>query len=180
MEGNEKIVNNLLRKIVGKALLSAGGVLPHYTFGYTWRIPKVIRALGVKLYCEYCGSDVDIGKNVKVSPRLSIGDRSGIGDNAYLSGKIIMGKDIMMAPEVAIIATNHNYSRLDVPMNQQGATGLVIEIGDDCWLGYRAIICAGVKIGKGAIIAAGAVVTKDVPANSIVGGVPAKVIKYRV
>ena len=54
-----------------------------------------------------------------------------------------------------------------------------IEIGDDVWIGLRATICAGVKIGQGAVIAAGAVVTKDVPPYAIVGGVPAKVIKYR-
>ncbi len=85
----------------------------------------------------------------------------------------------MMAPEVAIIATNHNYDRIDIPMNQQGEINKTIEIGDDCWLGYRSIICAGVKIGKGSIVAAGAVVTKDVPPYSIVGGIPAKVIKTR-
>lgn len=147
--------------------------------GYTWKIPKVIRHAGAMLFFEQCGKDVDVGKGAKVSSRLSIGDRSGIGDRSHIQGIVKMGNDIMMAPEVAIIATNHNYTTTDIPMNQQGHTDEMIEIGDDCWLGYRAIICAGVKIGKGSIVAAGAVVTKDVPEYSIVAGVPAKVIKLR-
>ena len=85
----------------------------------------------------------------------------------------------MMAPEVAIIATNHNYDRIDIPMNQQGHSDKPITIGDDCWIGYRAVICAGVNIGRGSIIAAGAVVTRDVPDFTIVAGVPARVIKSR-
>lgn len=147
--------------------------------GYIWKVPKAIRHAGAKLFFDKCGKDVDVGKNAKVSSRLSIGDRSGIGDRSHLQGRIIMGNDIMMAPEVAIIATNHNFQRIDIPMNKQGHTDETIEIGDDCWLGYRSIICAGVKIGKGSIVAAGAVVTKDVPEYSIVAGVPAKVIKQR-
>lgn len=169
----------LIKKAIGAVLIGVGGVLPHYTMGYTWKIPKAIRHLGAQLLFERCGLGVDIGKGAKVSSRLSIGDRSGIGDRSHLQGRIVMGNDIMMAPEVAIIATNHNFERIDIPMNQQGHTDETIEIEDDCWLGYRSIICAGVKIGRGSIVAAGAVVTKDVPEFSIVAGVPARVIKSR-
>lgn len=139
----------LIKKALGALLIGVGGVLPHYTWGYTWKIPKAIRHAGAILFFEHCGKGVDIGKNAKVTSRLSIGDRSGIGDRSHLQGRIIMGNDIMMAPEVAIIATNHNYDKTDIPMNRQGHTDGIIEIGDDCWIGYRAIICAGVKVGKG-------------------------------
>ena len=169
----------LIKKVAGAFLLGVGGMLPHYTMGYTWKIPKAMRHLGAKLFFEFCGKNVDIGRHAKVTSKISIGDRSGIGDNCYLQGRIVMGKDIMMAPEVAIIATNHNFDSIDIPMNQQGHTDETVEIEDDCWLGYRSIICAGVKIGKGSIVAAGAVVTRNVPEFSIVAGVPARVIRSR-
>lgn len=169
----------LVKKVLGALFLSFGGILPHYTGGYTWKIPKAIKQIGAMLVFEHCGKNVDIGKNAKLSSKLSIGDRSGIDDRCYIQGRVIMGNDIMMAPEVAIIATNHNYNRIDIPMNQQGHIEKTITIGNDCWIGYRAIICAGVNIGDGCIIAAGSVVTKDVPPYSIVAGVPARVIKSR-
>ena len=169
----------LIKKFIGAFLISCGGWFPHYTMGYTWKIPKAIREAGAHLYFEKCGKNVDIGRNAKVSSRVSIGDRSGIGDGCYIQGKVILGNDIMMAPNVAIIATDHKHDRVDIPMNQQGHYDGTIEIGDDCWLGYRAIICSGVKIGRGSIVAAGAVVTKSVPEYSIVAGVPATVKKYR-
>ena len=169
----------LIKKILGALLLAIGGLLPHYSLGYTWRIPKAIRGLGARLYFEHCGKNVDIGKKAKVTSKLHLGDNSGIGDGCYIQGKVIIGSNVMMGPEVAIIATNHKHDRVDIPMNQQGQEDKQIEICDDCWLGYRSIICAGVKIGIGSIVAAGAVVTKDVPEYSIVAGVPAKVIKSR-
>lgn len=169
----------LIKKVLGTILLGIGGLLPHYSMGYTWRIPKVIRGLGAKLLFEHCGKNVDVGKKAKVTSKLSIGDNSGIGDRCHIQGSVVVGKDVMMAPEVAVIATNHKHDRVDIPMNQQGQEEKAIEIGDDCWLGYRSIICAGVKIGKGSIVAAGAVVTKDVPEYSVVAGVPARVIKSR-
>lgn len=75
---------------------------------------------------------------------------------------------------------DHEMSRRDIPMRLQGdSVSKPVVIGDDVWIGARSIILKGVHIGKGAVIAAGAVVTKDVPEYAIVGGVPAKVIKYR-
>ena len=79
-----------------------------------------------------------------------------------------------------IITVNHNTERIDIPMREQGSLPpQKVTICDDVWIGARVIILPGVTIGKGSIIAAGAVVTKNVPEYAVVGGVPAKVIKYR-
>ena len=169
----------LIKKISGALLLAIGGLLPHYSLGYTWKIPKAVRGLGARLYFEHCGKNVDIGKKIKVTSKLYLGDNSGIGDGCHIQGNVVIGCNVMMTPEVAIIATNHKHDRVDIPMNKQGEEDKPIEIGDDCWLGFRSIICAGVKIGKGSIVAAGAVVTKDVPDYSIAAGVPARVIRSR-
>ena len=86
----------------------------------------------------------------------------------------------MMGPEVVIYTSQHEFGRTDIPMQQQGKTPTMpVTIGNDVWIGRRAIIMPGVTIGNGAIIGAGAIVTKDVPDYSVVGGVPAKVIKMR-
>jgi len=153
--------------------------LPHYTFGYTWRIAKGIRTLGAKLFFVDCGNDVDVGKKVRLSSKIHLGNYSGFGDRCYVQGELFIGDNVMMAPEVAFIASNHKFNRTDIPMNKQGHINEAIYIGNDVWLGFRCTILAGVKIGDGAIIAAGAVVAKDVPEYSVVGGVPAKVIGVR-
>lgn len=113
--------------------------------------------------------------------RLSIGDRSGIGVNAELRGTITIGADVMMGPDVVILTANHIFENTDIPMNQQGtASELPVAIEDDVWIGTRVIILPGKRVGRGAIIGAGSVVTKDVPPFAIVGGNPAKVVRYRV
>jgi acetyltransferase-like isoleucine patch superfamily enzyme len=110
-----------------------------------------------------------------------------LGENSYISSysvigvneKIIIGKNVMIADHVSIRDTNHKFDRTDIPMIEQGISTAPVIVEDDVWIGHGAIITKGVKIGNGAIVAAGAVVTKDVPPYAIVGGVPAKIIKYR-
>lgn len=113
------------------------------------------------------------GKNI------SIGSYSSIGQNCTVSHAKI-GDYVMMGPEVMFIVNNHEFARTDIPMEKQGFSGIkAITVEDDVWIGARAILLPGVKIGQGSIIATGAVVTKDVPPYSIVGGNPARVIKKR-
>lgn len=82
-----------------------------------------------------------------------------------------------MGLDVTILT--HNIERTDIPMGQQGMRVSEVVIGNDVWIGMRVIMMPGVKVGDGAVIGAGSVVTKDVPDFAIVGGVPAKVIRYR-
>lgn len=128
----------------------------------------------------HCGENVNIEHGAHFTPGLSIGDRSGVGINCELNGPITIGQDVMMGPEVVIYTSGHEFGATDIPMMDQGSTAAKpVIIGDDVWIGCRAIIMPGVTIGNGCVIGAGAVVTKDVPPYSVAVGVPAKVVKNR-
>ena len=117
----------------------------------------------------------------ELGEKLTIGKNVGIAANAFISmrGPVEIGDDTIFGPNVAIHAENHNFDDINKPIRLQGATRKGIRIGKDCWIGSGVKILDGVTIGNGCIIAAGAVVNKDIPDYSIAGGVPAKVIKNR-
>ena len=137
------------------------------------------------------GDRVTIGKYAVIRPvnlygtaigeGLKIGNNSSIGPFAYIgcSGLIEIGNNVIMSPRVSIYAENHLYAGLDEPIMQQGVKRQFVKIEDDCWIAANSVILSGVTIGTGSVVAAGSVVTKDVPPYSVVGGIPAKIIKSR-
>jgi acetyltransferase-like isoleucine patch superfamily enzyme len=98
----------------------------------------------------------------------------------YGHGGVTIGDYVRVAAHTVLVATQHVFERTDVPICHQGVEGRAITIEDDVWIGTNCTVLGGVTIGKGAIVAAGAVVTKDVEPYSIVGGVPAKVMDSRL
>jgi maltose O-acetyltransferase len=110
---------------------------------------------------------------------IEIGDHSDLGLRCLVYNNVSLGRDVLMGPDVMILGANHNIERLDIPMRLQGQRRERCIIGDDVWIGARAIILPGVRIGTGSIVGAGAVVTADVPAYAIVGGNPARVLRSR-
>lgn len=143
-------------------------------------VSKKIRSFCAHLMIDSCGKNVNICNLSTFSTKIKLGDNSGIGIRANISGPCTIGNNVIMGPDVTIFTKNHNIENIDIPIKYQGDTEpKPVMIGDDCWIGYRAIILPGVKIGRGVVVAAGAVVTKDVPDFAVVGGVPAKVLKYR-
>lgn len=127
-----------------------------------------------------CGENVNVEKGASFTPELVIGDNSGIGINSEIYGPVFIGNNVLMGPEVIIYTQNHSYSKKSVLIRNQGYDDYKkVVIEDDVWIGRRAMIMPGSHIGKGAVIAAGAVVSGNVPEYAVVGGVPAKVIKYR-
>ena len=129
---------------------------------------------------KQCGKKVNIEQGALFSARVSLGDYSGIGINARINGTCTIGSHVMMGADVVVITHNHEFSRTDIPMMSQGfEQERPVTIGNDVWIGDRVIILPGVTVGDGSILAAGAVVTKDVPPYAIAAGVPAKVIKMR-
>lgn len=141
---------------------------------------KKIRELLAKGFITYCGNNVNIEPNVKFNLALQIDDNSGIGEGSEIYGDVRIGKNVMMGTNCIIYTRNHAFCRTDIPMCEQGFSEVKpVTIEDDVWIGGRVTILPGVIIGKGSVIAAGAVVTKSTPQFSVVGGNPAKVIKYR-
>jgi acetyltransferase-like isoleucine patch superfamily enzyme len=136
------------------------------------------------------GDHVSIGRNSTLfgtgiisnkGKGIKIGNRTGINTGAYLAGQggITIGDDVITGPNLQIFSENHVFADLDQIIKEQPLTRIGVTIGNNCWIGGGVTILDGVNIGNGCVIAAGSVVTKSVPDNSIVAGIPAKVIRNR-
>lgn len=139
-----------------------------------WFVRKIIFKLaGVKVGA---GTTIHMGAKFFDPRGVKIGADTIVGDKAFLDGrdKLIIGDHVDIASEVMIYNSEH-----DINSEHFSAINAPVEIGDYVFIGPRSIILPGVKVGKGAIVAAGAVVTKDIPDFAIAGGVPAKVIGER-
>ena len=182
LRSGKKIFVGKKVKIINKHKVSCGrGV----TFGdYTFL--NAMSKKGVKI-----GNNVSFGRNCiiectgvlrELGEGLVIDDGVGIAPCCFISvrGDVKIGKNTIIGPYFKLFSENHNFSDLNTPIRLQGATRKGVNIGEDCWIGANVTILDGVTIGNKCIIAAGAVVTKDVPDFSIVGGVPAKLIRNRL
>ena len=136
------------------------------------------------------GNNVTIGRHAQIRPSgyygrdvgvgLAVGDDSNIGPMAYIgaSGGITIGNKVLMGPGVTVLSEDHRFDE-SASIKSQGVVHASTRIEDDVWIGARAVILGGTTIGKGVVVAAGAVVTGDVEPYCVVGGVPARVIKRR-
>lgn len=146
------------------------------------------------VYIHACPHGVEIGANTLVMhgavlhvynfrdlphAGIKIGRDSLIGEYSVIRGQggVTIGDRVFTSPMTQIIAVNHVFADPDRPFIEQGITAEGIVIEDDVWLGSACVITDGVRVGKGAVVAAGAVVTKDVQPHTVVGGVPARLIK---
>ena len=113
-------------------------------------------------------------------PTLRIGDGTSIGRFAQINAwrSVTIGRNVLIADRVFISDADHNYSDTETPIIQQGDAFIgAVTLRDGCWIGIGAVILPGVTVGRNAVVAANAVVTKDVPDCAVVGGIPAKIIK---
>ena len=106
-----------------------------------------------------------------------IGDHTRIGIHCTVIGPVTIGSHVNLAQGITATALNHNFEDTGKRIDQQGVSTIPVVIGDDVWIGANAVILPGVTIGRHSVVAAGAVVTKDVPDFTVVGGVPAKILK---
>lgn len=130
-----------------------------------------------------CGDNVSIHQNVYFfnTCRLSLGSNVSIHPMCYFdaSGDIEIGDDVSIAHGVSILSSTHNFNNCDRPIKDQGVTTMKTVIHDNVWIGAKSTILSGVIINTGSIVGANSLVTKEVEKNSVVGGVPAKLLKYR-
>lgn len=142
---------------------------------------RLRRRLTARLF-DQASTDINIEKGAWFGSGkgLRIGARSGVGLDCIIMGPVSLGADVMMGPRCMLVSWGHNTDDLEVPMSRQGmGKAAAITVQDDVWLGAHVIILPGVTVGTGAIVAAGSVVTKDVPPYAVVGGNPAAVVRYR-
>lgn len=115
--------------------------------------------------------------------RIEIGDHVSFNSNVYVNacsgGTITIGNDVLIGPNAVLRASDHKFDDVTRPIRTQGHTAGTIVVENDVWIGSNVTVVGGVRIGKGAVVAAGAVVTSDVEPYSIVGGVPARLIRKR-
>lgn len=135
-------------------------------YNFTLREESIIESTGI---LSAPGDGLEIGNNVGISQYAFIAVR----------GKIRIGDNVIIGPYVKIYSANHNFDDPDRLIREQGESRQGIVIGNDCWLGAGSTVLDGVHIGDGCVIAAGSVVTRDVPPYSVVGGIPAKLLKSR-
>jgi len=137
------------------------------------------------------GDGVTIGRGACIRPSsyyggelgegLTVGAGTAIGAYGWIgaSGRVELGREVLLGPRVVILPENHRFDALDLPIRAQGVERRGVVVEDDCWIGANVTLLAGVRIGRGSVIAAGAVVTRDIPPGSIAAGVPARVIRSR-
>ncbi len=151
-----------------------------YKQGIYWIARRYIL---LKSLSNKVGDNVSIHEGVFLKNlfNLSLGNNVSIHPMCYIDsiGGISIGNDVSIAEGVSLISFEHKFNDINSCIKDQGLELKKIIISNNVWIGAKATILSGVKIGSGAIIAAGAVVTKDVEENSIVGGIPAKIIKMR-
>lgn len=140
-----------------------------------WYVAKILKIMAYDSKSKF-QEGVYIGDGTKVQ----IGQHVEINENVFIQGATI-GDYVMIAPNVVLLNSIHKIDRTDIPIILQGKEhGLSPIIENDVWIGRNAIIMPGVRISKGAIVGAGAVVTKNVASYTVVGGIPAKLIRKRI
>ena len=167
---------NKIKKAVILFLLGAIKYLPFHA------------AMKIRNICYRCifkkmGKNSNICDAVTITnpSKISIGDRCSIHEYSYFAGEgeIIIGDYVAIANNCTIISESHNFSDRNMPIKMQGLSPQPVTIGNDVWIGSKVTILGNVKIGNGAVIGAGSVVTKDIPEYAIASGVPCKVMRYR-
>lgn len=163
----------------------------HITLGRNMTVMHNVLLRSIRIGTECPPAEIRVGEKTILkedaelmarSGRLTIGARCGVGRRSRLvatEATLSIGDYSRLAQDVFITTTNHVFSNPELPISSQGRRSASVNIGRDVWVGAKSTVLPGVTIGDGAVVAAGAVVTHDVPSLAIVGGVPARVIGHR-
>ena len=156
------------------------------TYGLVRCVPSpvgdILRKLIAKLFLKKCG-DVRISEGVRIwyPYRIEIGDNATLNEDVYINGfgGLKIGNNVRIGHSVSILTSDHNVYDVSAKIKDSGLIAKEVVIGDDVFIGCKVTILSGVTLSSHAVIAAGSVVTKNVPEYAIVGGVPAKIIGDR-
>lgn len=172
-----KILNRIIKKIIELIIAFESQVPFIYPFDR-------LRGVLTSNFLKKCGKKLRIYPNFEIRhpQKLEIGNNVLINKYFWANsrGEIEIGNDVIIGPYVMIYSANHNYQKKQELIRKQGTVTKKVIIGNDVWIGARAVILPGVTIGDGAVIAAGSIVTKNVDPYTVVAGVPAKKIKERI
>ena len=176
--------NSIIRRLNLLFYYGFASYLPKSTFPILGKQFMLIRRFLCNQIFASCGEKlvVENGAYFGTGDDFRVGIEVGIGTNFKSMNRIVsIGNHLMMSEEVMFLGGGHYYDRLDIPMGHQGGNSkTALTIDDDVWIGARVMVLPGCKkIGTGVIIGAGSVVTKDIPDYAIVGGNPAKIIRFR-
>lgn len=169
-----RILRGMLSLLDPQVLLHGFRILHYYGHTHVAERRKLTSGVGTRIApnVSFANAErIDIGNHVQIGARCSL----WAGDNL---GRIFIGDDATLAPDCFLTASNYGVKQGEL-VTRQPTKEADIVIGAGCWLGARVIVTSGVNIGEGAVIAAGAVVTRDVPGGAIAAGVPAVIIGYR-
>ena len=180
-----------LRKSTGFVFLGRNTRIKHcnkISFGTSAFIGDNVEINALSKQGVVFGNNVSVLKNTiiectgvlqNLGEGLIVGNNVGIAQNCFIQvrGKINIGNNVIFGPNVSIFSENHVFDNPDLPVSMQGVSRKGVTIEDGVWLGTRVVILDGVTIGKNSIVAAGSIVTKNVLPYTIVGGVPAQLIK---
>jgi acetyltransferase-like isoleucine patch superfamily enzyme len=173
-------------KVIWILIINIINALSSTWFSFLLFLPQEFSKLRVNYYnkkgCKI-NKKVAISPNVRIHGKFEMGEGSSLAQNCTISGEnvgVYIGENVMIAPNVVIIAFNHGFEDIELPMVSQKNSEAPVIIEDNVWIASNCTIGKGVKIGKGSIIGANSFVNKSIPPYSIAGGVPAKIIKSRI
>ena len=178
LKGEHSVPVRLYRLCVYFIYIAIFRHTPEHYRPYSLFFPH-IRNFLVSQFVTKCGKKIRVKSVADISPNIIIGDESELGTRCIIQSNVVIGNNVIMGPDVKIYSKNHRHDSLDVPIQSQGDVSFETIIGNDVWIGANVIILPGKNIGNHSILAAGAIITKDVPDYAVVGGNPAKIIKYR-
>jgi acetyltransferase-like isoleucine patch superfamily enzyme len=173
------LIVEILRKLKKQVILFILGAVKYMPFHTIMKI----RNICYRTILKKMGENTNICDAVTITnpSNVSIGERCSVHEYSYFGGEgeIVIGDYVAIANNCTIISETHNFTDRTVPVKLQGLSPQPVIIGSDVWIGSKVTILGNVKIGKGAIIGAGSVVTRDIPEYAVAVGVPCEVIRYR-
>jgi len=196
----------MVRKLIKLIETQIRDISQAIIFGLPGKGGYYFRSKWVKKKCKKVGlhCSIDVGMQFEYPENIEIGESTSFGRNVFLQasqskikignhvsfnvnviiisgpdGEIVIGDNVLIGPNVVMRAAEHNFEDINIPIRNQGHSPGKIFIGDDVWVGGNVVITKNVTIGEHSIVGAGSVVTKNVEPYSIVGGVPARLIKRR-